>query len=783
MTVQTSALKRFIEDLKRRHVIRVAVGYIIVSWVVLQVADVLLPAFDVGEWVVRALVTIAFAGFFITLILSWVFDISGKHVVRTRGRNLPRWVRFLIAVPLIVMVGAGSWWVWSGYMAEKESALHPTSLTKTPIVAVMPFKNLTGNPELDWYAEGLANLVRDNLTRSRYLRVVSPQKLKSIIGDATDMGQIGERGNAVGIGFILGGEMLVTPTGISVTSRLSDTEGGVDLSARQTEGLTPQTLLSAAGPIAAQVKQGLKVPRTEQVDIFAADFATRNLSAYEAYVAGLGFFLNFQYQRAEQSFSAALQLAPDFAIARYRLAYIEAATGRTEMAVNNISKALEVKDIPDREKRYIEAARALFSRDYTQAARLYEALLGEYPFEIEARELLAKTYWGQYRTQDAIREMRLLSSEEPQNKVIWSTLGGYLLAAGEFDQAQPALERYAQLAPGDANSYTLLGDSLRYQGQFAAARVQYGKALAIDPKMRSVAASLATIDYLQTDYQTAQNGFAAIVADESLIASERLDALFPLVALLTARGDFVAADSLLEEYSGALKEEKIRLAMAHSIRALLKLEMGNEAAARELATSAVGLSPGVPTRYLFARGLIELHMKAYEQLEATASEISNHALPATEPDRTEDKAAAYLRGLSWMAQGELLKAETELRKANELHGYAYRLYALGLAKLFMLQTRTAPALELIRSTLTVDNAEPRIDLEPERVWAILLSAEVCERGGDKLKAAGLARQFLSRFDQAGPANPSVVLANAIISDAALARNVEKKGSQMAAPGR
>ena len=781
MTEKQSTIKRLFEDLKRRHVVRVAIGYIIVSWVVLQVADVLLPALDLGEWVFRAFLTVAFIGFFVTVILAWVFDISDRHIVKTKGRTFPRWVKSVISMPLMILVGLGGWWVWSGYVTEKESALHPTELTALPIVAVMPFRNMTGNPENDWYSEGLANLVRDNLTRSKYLRVVSPQKLSSIIGDATDMSEISDLSEEEGIGFILGGEMLITPGGISVTSRLSDTAGGVDLSARQNEDLTPETLLSVAGPIAAQVKQGLNVPRTEQIDIFAADFATLNLSAYESYIAGLEFFLNYQYKEAAQAFNAALQLAPEFAVARYRLAYIQASTGQTEMAGENIRKALEVANVPDREKRYMEAAQALFSRDYDTAVTLYEALLTEYPFEVEARELLAKSYWGQYRAEDAVREMQTLAAEEPQNEVIWSTLGGYLLAMGEFDRAQPALERYAKLEPDDANSYTLLGDSLRYQGDFSGATEQYAMALKIDPTMREVAASLATIDYLQGEYQQAEQGFATIVNDESLIVRERLGAMFALQALLAAKGDFSAADNLLKRFSNELKEEQIREAMATSLRALLNLESGNEAAARELVSSAIQLSPGVPTRYLFARGLIELHFNEYDKVANTALEIISFALPPDDPDRTEEKAAAYLTGIAWLEQGELEKAAKDLTKATELGGYSYRLYPLGRARVFLYQDKLDEALDMIQGAINPDYVEPRIDLESERVGAILLMAEIQRKAGDLAAAGSLAQQFLIRFDQAAPSHPSAMQAMEIISEAGLVRfQTEKKGGQLTA---
>jgi len=762
MTEQQSKFKQFIEDLKRRHVVRVAIAYIIVSWVILQVADVVLPALDVGEWVFRAFLTLAVIGFFITIILAWIFDISHKQVVKTKGRVLPRWVRSVASLPMIAVVIAGGWWVWSGYVTERESALRPTELTGPPIVAVIPFRNLTGKPENGWFSEGLANMVRDNLTQSKYLRVVSPQKFSSIIGDATDMRVISELAEAEGIGFIVGGEMLNTPSGISVTSRLSDTAGGVDLSARNIRDLTAETFLTAAGPIAAQVRQGLNVPRTEQIDIFASDFATRNISAYEAYVAGLGFFLNYQYEDAEQAFKTALQLTPDYAVALYRLAYIQAATGRTEMALENIRKALESTNIPDREKRYIEAAQALFARDYDSATSLYEALLAEYPFEMEARELLAKSYWGQYRAEDAIREIQILAAEEPQNEVIWGSLGNYLLAISDFDRAQPALEHYAKLAPDDANSYTLLGDSLRYQGQYQAAREQYGRALGIDPKMRTVAASLATIAYLEGDYLAAERGFAAIVTDESLVIGDRLDAMFSLQALLAAKGDFSAADDLILQFSEALKEEKIQEAMAISNRALLQLEIGKQAAAKELAESAISLSPGVPTRYLFARGLVELSLNGYEKVFDTAAELISYALPIEDPDRTEERAAAYLTGMAWLAQGNLVQAETDLRKASELEGYAYRIYELGLARLLMQKNQTSEALELVALAVLPDKVEPRIDLEPERVRAILLSAEIQRQAGDTKASAELANEFLARFNQAPFSHPASMLAQEII---------------------
>lgn len=768
MSEPISFWKRLFQDLRRRRVVRVAITYAIAAWAMVEVFEVLLPTFKAPAWVFRAVVATAFLGFPVTVILAWVFDVSGQGVVvtETKGIRIPAWVKGALAVPLLALIGVMGWWVWSGYVEEKESSLRPTDLAgKVPIVAVREIRNVTGSPNLDWYSEGLANLVRDNLTRSRFLRVVTPTKWKSIVGESAADTEIARRAEAEGIGFILSGEMLMTPAGITVSSRLTDTAGGVALSSRQVEGLTPETLLTAAGPLATQVKQGLNVPREEQVDIFAADFATNNLSAYESYVAGLQFFLDYDYKPAEQAFEAALELAPDFAVARYRLAYIQAVTGRTEAATGNMRKALAVERLADRERRYIEAALSLFAREYEPAAEKFEALLEEYPFEIEAREMLAQAYWGMYRHEDAVRQMELLAAEEPQNEVIWSWLGWYLLEMGEYERAQPALERFARMAPNDANSHVLLGDSLRHQGELSGAREKYLTALEIDPDMPEVAHNLAVIDYLQGNREQAAESLRSIVEDQQLSLRNRLDALFPLASLLAARGSFSEAADLIERLADELQEEQIRLAMATSTRALLRLELGNEASARELAASAIQLSPGVPTRYLFARGLIELATRDLEQVKATAREIAGHALPPDDPDRTEDKAAAYLSGMALLARGELEAAGAELEKAVVLEGYAYAIYELGLARLKLRQGLTDEALALATGAVAVDPADARLDLEPDRVRSILLLAEIHHAAGDAGAAKSAASAFLTRFDKAEPTHPAVILAQDIVADA------------------
>ena len=168
-------------------------------------------------------------------------------------------------------------------------------------------------------------------------------------------------GSEDGITHVLSGEVLRTPKGLTVTSRLTDLRRNVEVGANRQEALQPDEALSASTSIASVVKQGLGLPGTEKVDVFAANFASRNISAYEAFIAGMQNFLSFDYADARQAFEMAVQKAPDFAMARYRLAHTLASLGDTDGALRQIEAAKrDAARLPSRERAYIAAAESYF---------------------------------------------------------------------------------------------------------------------------------------------------------------------------------------------------------------------------------------------------------------------------------------------------------------------------------------------------------------------------------------------------------------------------------------
>ncbi|MGI9264575.1 MAG: tetratricopeptide repeat protein, partial [Gammaproteobacteria bacterium] len=104
----------FIEELKRRNVIKVAVLYGVASWLLLQVADLLFDAFGVPDWSIRLLLAFIILGFPLTLILSWVYEMTPEGIKREKDIDRDesitpetgRKINILIVVLLVMAIAA-----------------------------------------------------------------------------------------------------------------------------------------------------------------------------------------------------------------------------------------------------------------------------------------------------------------------------------------------------------------------------------------------------------------------------------------------------------------------------------------------------------------------------------------------------------------------------------------------------------------------------------------------------------------------------------------------------
>jgi tetratricopeptide (TPR) repeat protein len=446
------------------------------------------------------------------------------------------------------------------------------------------------------------------------------------------------------------------------------------------------------------------------------------------------------------------------------LAFALAETGRTDEALGLIQAAVaEADKLPEREARYIRAGEAYIDRRYGEAEQAYRDILERFPYETEARYFLAYTLWSMERYDDEIEELEILVELEPESASVWSMLGEAHLFLGELSLAITELQEYVRLQPDSPNGHHLLADAYRAQGELDLAASEYSKALKIDPRFHYSTVSLAVVEFLSGRSTEASQRLQALVDDEDAPPRNRIDGGFELSSVLRSEQRFRDAEEILESLEAPIAGEQVREAMSLSTRGTCWMEIGESERAGRLIDQSIRASPGVPTRYLFARGLLELRQGELSALEATVLEILEGALPADDPDRTEDKAAAFLRGSALLAQEEVDGAIEELTRAVALEGYEYGVYRLGLARAFRAAGRLQEAMAAARQAATErEPADPRLDLELDRRRARLELAEVQLAMNRPDEAAAEASEVLEVWSEADPNLPDLVRARELV---------------------
>src|SRR5437879_5236189 len=167
--------KNFFAELKRRNAYKVAIGYGVVAWLLMQVASQIFPFFDIPNWAVRLVVLLLIIGFPVAVILAWAFELTpegikraedvdvSKSLTRKSGRKLDF---FIIAVLLLVI----------GILLFQR--LHPSvspavSSALDKSIAVLPFDNLSRDPDNAYFSDGIQDEILTKLAGIGDLKVIS----------------------------------------------------------------------------------------------------------------------------------------------------------------------------------------------------------------------------------------------------------------------------------------------------------------------------------------------------------------------------------------------------------------------------------------------------------------------------------------------------------------------------------------------------------------------------------------------------------------------------------
>jgi len=717
-----------VAELARRRVFRSAGAYIVVSWVVVQVGFIAFPVFGAPGWAMRALIILLILGFPPAMLLAWAVDISGKGIERTPdshySRVQGRWPRAAMLLVATTMSAGVLWWMWDDVI--QQPTIGRPAIKSSPVIAVNAPHRLIDQGQNAWLGEGIATMIRSELAESRHVVLLSKSRWRELIVDATGPEEISGVARSIGVDYLIDGEYVETPSGIVLTIHIEDIEEGIEIHSVRTSKGSVADLIASVPDLSIRIKQALRIPHQEQVGLYEADFAIENVEAYEAYIAGLAYFIDFEYQAAESAYDAVLTIAPDYYIARFHLAQVYEATGRTELAIETLDKIPVDANLSERLQLYVDGARAYFvaERDPEKAIAIYKKLVELYPYEMEAGTLLAEAYWLNFQDDDAINEFRRLSEIHSYDPTSWMALGERLLDAGKLDEAEQALTKYASMRPDDAYAYALLGDLTLLQGDLDSSVEHHVHALQLKPGFMVATIGLARSRYLQGEIDAAVELWNLVVQNEDVVPSYRIDAAFEVAGVLRGGRQFELSIESLTALMPQIREEGLRLAMALSELGTAYMELGDIERARTLIDESVSVAPVPAIRYLFARALLNLKRDALDDVERDIGTIRLFVEQGTDPYDNAEKTAAYLAGLSALSVGDLESASRHFEHVSDQPGYQYAIYKTGLARLYAAKGDMERAVELAAQAASERSpGDLRLDLELDRTRARQLLAE------------------------------------------------------------
>jgi hypothetical protein len=163
-------LAQIIQELKRRHVFRVGIAYLVAGWVAIEVASSVFPTFEAPEWILKVFTTIVMMGFPVALILAWAFDVTPGGIVRTSDADREA----------------------AGRANAADSAATPDDKNSVRAsIAVLPFNNMSDNAEDEYLADGMTEDIITTLAKSNYLFVIARNSTFRYKGQSPDIRDVG----------------------------------------------------------------------------------------------------------------------------------------------------------------------------------------------------------------------------------------------------------------------------------------------------------------------------------------------------------------------------------------------------------------------------------------------------------------------------------------------------------------------------------------------------------------------------------------------------------------
>lgn len=436
-------------ELKRRNVFKVATVYAVVSWLILQVLNSVVPIIEAPEWVSKVILIMLVAGFPIALLFAWAFEMTPEGVKQTDSK-LAR--PYGLAVLTAGLLAAGAWYYFGAAPTTESAPAAQLEALSTPAlptaedksIAVLPFVDMSAAGDQEYLGDGITEEILNVLVRSRDLRVVGRTSSFAFKGKNQDLRAIGE---ALGVAYILEGSVRKAGERVRVTAQLVKASDGFHLWS-ETYDRTLSDIFALQDEIAASISTALET----SLDFGGANLSasrTTNAQANELYLQGLAALKarGDSVAYATLLFRAATDLDPDFAAAWSSLGFAynqmnfpdalrteTLSAYRDDLIEEYIEKALTLNP-HDTTAHHLKANLHRKKKEWTEAEAEYLLALDASPQSAAIYEDYAEFLQNVGRLADALEAGRKSYEYDPLTPLYISAYADVLMTMGRYEEA------------------------------------------------------------------------------------------------------------------------------------------------------------------------------------------------------------------------------------------------------------------------------------------------------------------------------------------------------------
>jgi len=513
-------------ELSRRNVFRVGIAYVVASWVLLQIVDVIIPIFEIPAWAPKLIFIILAIGLVPALIFAWAFEMTPEglkkesevdrsaSIVGTTGRKLNFVITgFLVAAVVLLLVERQ---LKPVVIAEPEPEVASEEIQAGKSIAVLPFVNMSSDAEQEFFSDGITEEILNSLASVKELKVAGRTSSFAFKGKNDDLRLIGD---ALGVNHILEGSVRKAGAQVRITAQLIQVDNGFHLwsetydreltdvfaiqdeianeilkqlknklladevvvaEAKRTSPEVYELYLQAKQRIYTRVRPEIETAVDEldqaiQLDEeYAPVFAQRGIAMLLLSDQQYGSIPNDESaRRAKRYFDQALQLDPGIAEgwAGLGLYYINNGSNDTEAAIDALAKALAINPNLIDAGNWLQIA-LRYSGDLVGSMEIIEDLVERDPLYRPAFSNAMQMFNNFGRQDKAAALLKRIEAFDPDNPDLLLARATNLMYAGHYGEGLQVMEERRKLGDMSGVTKIFLSIGLMATGQFERATTE-----------------------------------------------------------------------------------------------------------------------------------------------------------------------------------------------------------------------------------------------------------------------------------------------------------------------